>query len=373
MAGRISLHAACSRQVTVVSNTFIDRLLPDADGEYVKIYLCLLRELSNPSGSFSMEALADRLGHTERDIRKALSYWQERKLLRLEFDGAQNLVGVCLLDPDEESVPLTVNLQTETSGNRENSPIDHPDMGHQQADSRTEESHPEKNASRRPAYSPEQLPSFSPEERDRMAGDSDSRELLYVTEQFLGHPLSLSETDLVLFWHWTLGFSVNMIEFLVEQCVNAGHSSIHYMNKVAIGWKNDGISTEEEARLSSGIHSSAYQTIRKTFGISGRELSPREENYLKKWTGEYAFTDEMIAEACERALAHTGKVSFGYADSILSSWNENHIRSLSEVRNADQVHAASRIASGRSSGGKVSSGRPVKSDAFDELEKKLLS
>ena len=59
---------------TLVSNEFIDRYLAEANGEYVKVYLYLLRHKDEP---MSPGKIADGLNHTEADIRRALAYWEK--------------------------------------------------------------------------------------------------------------------------------------------------------------------------------------------------------------------------------------------------------------------------------------------------------
>ena len=58
---------------TLVSNEFIDRYLAEANGEYVKVYLYLLRHKDEP---VSLEKIADGLNHTEADIRRAAAQRQ---------------------------------------------------------------------------------------------------------------------------------------------------------------------------------------------------------------------------------------------------------------------------------------------------------
>lgn len=73
MAG-ITLHSENNETVTCVPNVFIDELMADADGEYVKIYLYLLRCMNAPEESFSISGMADKFEHTEKDIKRALAY-----------------------------------------------------------------------------------------------------------------------------------------------------------------------------------------------------------------------------------------------------------------------------------------------------------
>ena len=69
----ITLHNASLPEVTILSNTFIDNYMPEANGEFVKVYIYLLRALSSAPVSFSLEQMADRLLCTERDILRALN------------------------------------------------------------------------------------------------------------------------------------------------------------------------------------------------------------------------------------------------------------------------------------------------------------
>ncbi len=74
---------------TMVSNDFIDRYIAEASGEFVKVYLCLLRHQTDPAG-VSISMLADCLNHTEKDVIRALKYWEKMQLIRLTYgDGKQ--------------------------------------------------------------------------------------------------------------------------------------------------------------------------------------------------------------------------------------------------------------------------------------------
>ena len=66
--------------VTVVSNEFIDNYMARANGEYVKVYLYILR---NGGRADSVADIADALNHTEADVRRALVYWEQEGVLEL--------------------------------------------------------------------------------------------------------------------------------------------------------------------------------------------------------------------------------------------------------------------------------------------------
>ena len=70
--------------VTLVANEFIDRYMPSANGEYVKVYLYLLRHAGEEVGQAE---IADALELTEGDVRRALIRWQRDGLLAVEETG----------------------------------------------------------------------------------------------------------------------------------------------------------------------------------------------------------------------------------------------------------------------------------------------
>ena len=91
----ISLKNSSETEVTVLSNRFIDNFMPRANGEFVKVYIYLLRVVSAAPSSFNLEDMADRLLCTDRDISRALKYWEAEKLISLTYTADQQLSGIC--------------------------------------------------------------------------------------------------------------------------------------------------------------------------------------------------------------------------------------------------------------------------------------
>ena len=80
------------------------------------------------------------------------------------------------------------------------------------------------------------------------------------------------------------------------------------------------------------------EDIMKAFGITGRNLIDSETAMIRKWTKEYAFDLSLIQEACARTISSTGQSSFSYADSILTSWYNDKVHSLEDVKRLDATH-----------------------------------
>lgn len=72
---------------TLVANDFIDHYMVQANGEFVKVYLFLLRHLDNAGSSLTVSAVADCLNNTENDILRAFKYWESKGLLQMECDA----------------------------------------------------------------------------------------------------------------------------------------------------------------------------------------------------------------------------------------------------------------------------------------------
>ena len=68
---KITLYNDASASATFVPNIFIDQYMTQANGEYVKIYLYLLRCMNQTHSDFSLSRLADHFDCTERDILRA--------------------------------------------------------------------------------------------------------------------------------------------------------------------------------------------------------------------------------------------------------------------------------------------------------------
>ena len=71
---KIDLKLGLPANVTVVSNEFIDQYMAAANGEYVKVFLYLLR---HEREELDLASIADALNHTEADVKRALAYAKE--------------------------------------------------------------------------------------------------------------------------------------------------------------------------------------------------------------------------------------------------------------------------------------------------------
>ena len=95
--GRFNVYQENYTDITIVSNVFIDEYMKDANDAQLKIYLYLLR-VTGAGLTTSISDMADQFNHTEKDVVRALKYWEKNHLLSLEYDDSKNISGVQLLD-----------------------------------------------------------------------------------------------------------------------------------------------------------------------------------------------------------------------------------------------------------------------------------
>lgn len=69
--------------MTMLPNSFVDHYMANANGEFVKVYLFLLRHVEDAASSLSISMIADYLNNTENDVLRAFRYWESVGLLRL--------------------------------------------------------------------------------------------------------------------------------------------------------------------------------------------------------------------------------------------------------------------------------------------------
>ena len=75
---RLALYKDNYIDSTVVSNCFIDEYMKDANDAQLKVYLYLIRML-NANQSISVSGIADKFNHTEKDVMRALKYWEKKE------------------------------------------------------------------------------------------------------------------------------------------------------------------------------------------------------------------------------------------------------------------------------------------------------
>lgn len=349
----ISLQNSSELEVTILSNRFIDNFMPRANGEFVKVYIYLLRAVSSSPSSFSLEHMADRLFCTERDIFRALKYWEGEKILSLTYTTDRQLSGITLLEPFADVGHMESSASSEnifsTAGTSSSpvsaqmaagisQPVALTGSAPKNVSLSSSNSAVSGGTSSELSTSADYIRSLTPDHISELKQNEEVSQLLYIAEQYLAKTLTPTEMQKIFFFYDELHMSADLIEYLVEYCVSRGRKSMRYIETVALAWTRDGVTTVEMARDASSRFSKDYYTILKAMGISGRNPVENEISYIDTWRKTYGFDLELIQEACSRTVLSTGQPSFQYADKILSGWKKKNIHTLEDVRLLDAEH-----------------------------------
>ena len=326
---RIALYKDNYADSTVVSNLFIDEYMKDANDAQLKVYFYLLRML-NADQAISVSGIADKFNHTEKDVIRALKYWEKQQILDLDFDENKALVGIHLRDLSAQATPASQHNVLLTSGpvqaqNTAGNSIISAAVA-QPVQTAPQETTPVYS---KPAYSLDQLREFKERE--------ETSQLLFIAEAYIGKPLAPSEIKTILFFTDVLHFSDDLIDYLLQYCVERGKKDFKYIEKVAVNWAEEGITTPKQAQKFSTRYDKSVYSIMNSLG---RSTSPtaKELEFINRWTRDYGFSTDIILEACERSSLATDKHRFEYAEGILSSWKNAGIHHKADIQQADATY-----------------------------------
>lgn len=347
---QITVYKDDSLGTTAVSNLFIDKYMIDANDAQIKVYLYLVRmmEAKLPTGISDM---ADKFNHTEKDICRALKHWESMGLISLEYNDSKALTGIRFTSPSEAYsaprplapiVPLKLVSDEESSSAGGNL---------------TEGSAP---VPVKKTYTRDQLKEFK--------ANPETSQILFVAEMYLKTPLTPSDMETLYFIHYELNFSCELIDYLLQYCIEHGRSSFTSIKKVAFKWAEKGVRTPDDAKkVEDSKYAKEVYTILKALGRNGYPTET-EAAMVTKWYTDYALPLDVISEACERTVIAVDSHRLEYCDKILTSWYKAKVTNLNDVAAADASFSSSKKASSVSNSNKSAAMIHTDYD-FDEIEK----
>ena len=407
----INISSDIATSFTTVSDIFIDQYMPKANGEFVKVYLYLLRATGSGAGIATISEIADHFSNTEADIIRALNYWASEGILQLQSGADGQIMGINLcslsvsgMQAAQSNIQSAVadnaaqnNLQNSVVNNAaqnslQNDVVNNVAQNISTTNIRMQDSVVEKLKSQTTDKAASSQKEYTLDEIKEFRKNPDISELFFIIETYLKHTLSSTDTNMVLYWLDELHFSTDLVEYLVEYCITKGHSSLRYINKVALGWADAGIKTVDQAKDDAAAHSQIYYSVMKALGITGRTLVDSEVSLINKWVGEYGFDIELVKAACNKTISAIQKPSFEYTDSILANWRKKDVHTLKDVEVLDanfaKANKASATGSSQSTNATNGSSKPKSNNSssknkfnnfnqrnndYDKLEKLFLN
>ncbi|MCD8380716.1 MAG: DnaD domain protein [Lachnospiraceae bacterium] len=289
-----SIQLASPSEVTVISNTVIDQVVPKANELQLKVYLYILRHQAD-SDQLQISRMADFFNETEKEIRRALHFWEQKGVLVLSLEDEAAAHGQETASPHQET-PCETGFTV---------PV---------------------------------RPRLSRNDVLKLSRDREFSELMFLAEAFVGRPLTSRDVESLLFIRENLHFSCELSEYLLEYCTSQNKKNFKYVESVAVAWASEGITTPEEAKAQSQEYSKQVYSVMNALGKKSDPTST-ETAYIKRWYQEYGLKEDVIMEACRRTVLATDKSRFQYADKILRSWFQAGVRSLEDIAKADNAYA----------------------------------
>lgn len=323
MMGVLTIYQDNYTDSTVITNRFIDEYMQTANDAQLKIYLYLIRMMSARLNT-SIGDIADKFNYTEKDVVRALKYWEKKGLLLLDYDDRKNIAGIHLMDSAAPSVNMTVAA---------------PSVGMATYPSAEMAAYPSIDSAA-PTYAvsaaPEK-PNYTAAQLQAFKSDENTARLLFVAEQYLKKPLSVDDIQTILFIMDKLGFSEDLTDYLIQYCVDRGKRDLRYIEKVALSWAEQGIKTPKQAAALPGKYDKTVYDIMRALGHNSMPTET-EVAYIDRWRNLYGFETDVIFDACERTVLATDSHRFKYADGILRSWYEAGVHHKNDIKQAEENH-----------------------------------
>lgn len=378
----ITISTENSETYSSISNFFIDYYMTEANGEFVKVYLYLARLLSNNS-AVTVAEIADHFNLTENDICRAIKYWINRDVLRLNYDGSGRLSGIVLLplhppkSPHKHasdtsilhaSVRADEDTRTEDGMHALAAPKGHTKLTAVQTEFPADT-----------VLSAPPKPKFTQNDMDNMCNDDDWADIVYQVETLFGKQISARDAQTLMYIYDTLEFDIDLFEYLIEYCTTMNKKNCRYMEAVAIGWYKDGIKTRQQAKEQSTATAGIAKIVFKALGIRRPYPTNIEMAYITTWSKDFGFDSEIIGKACERAIAaKPSSANFAYINGILDNWNKNNVKSIADIEALDRAFASKakrhtgKTSSSINANGFNSFAQTKLDDQLDEMEQLFL-
>lgn len=344
---------------TVISNKFIDDYMKDANDAQIKVYLYLIRMMSANKAT-SVSEIADKFNHTEKDVMRALKYWEKVQLLSLDYDSAKKLCGIHLRDLNKPGAVGTADKPSEKSVSA--------------SSVKAAASAPVVSIVTRQVEDPFAKPSYSADDVRTFQKQDSAAQLIFIAESYIGRPLTAGDMKSILYFSECLHFSDDLIDYLIQYCVDRGKKDFKYIEAVALNWAKSGITTPKQAEKFAAKYDKSVYTIMKELGKNSVPTS-KELEYINRWLKEYGFTSDIISEACERTVMATDSHRFEYAEGILSNWKKENVHHKSDIQRIDDLYQKRRQT--KSTAAASTNNRfnqfTQRDYDFEELEAKLLS
>lgn len=325
-----------SQGVTVLSNVFIDQYMCEINEAQIKIYLYILR-MTGANLPTDISEMADKFNFTEKDVEKSLNYLEKKGLLSLQYNGAK-LSGIMIKDLNRTSEAVSDDIRTGDMYDQGAATSSEKDMNVPGQMVVTKDSVNQEIPMIKMDYEREKE-KYSLEDIQNIKSEPEVKMLINVAQEYFKTPMNPAAIRTIVFIYDRLAFTFDLIDFLLERCVEDGNKSIHYLETLAKFLYEQGIKDTDEAK--KVIDKIVPSFVPRVMGYMGLKDKPIKQQtvMIKRWILEYGFSLEIIEQACTKAVLGGKEDKFSYVETVLSDWKDHQIHSLSDLEAYNQKFA----------------------------------
>ncbi len=289
---------------TPLDNKFIDNYMAGAHGDYIKVYIYLLRISSSNNKKFETSEVARTLKITESDLIKALKYWTQKGLIKSVIEG-------------EDIKSISISAINDNAGARED------DM--------------------RAGYSDDdcKIVKFKKKYDEKLFEKYSSDEEFVVFAKIIGRyfssNLNVAEINMLINLIEKYDFKYDDLIFIAEQLSSNGINSVKSLESKCLSLVENGIRKLEDIKKYMRDNNETYAAILKKLNPKINTYHISEDNIftMDKWIYDYDMPFDMIYLACERTVQYLKDKDLGhqinYTNQIISNWHIKGIKTVEKV------------------------------------------
>ena len=295
-----SLDAGAWNSVFAVPTSVVDKYIKLADGASIKLLMYLLR---HGGESFTEEQLKNALGiKRDGELEDAAMFWFQRGIIRMD-EGT-------LIPTDDSAQERLPEMESAEPEQKPSSIRKVADTG-----------------SGAVIYTSRDI-------AQRINTDSAVNFLFKEVQALYGRVLKTTESRMVLQLTDFYGLPAEVAVMLLKYCFRVGKTTPNYILATAQDWANENIHTVSEADahlLKLEKRFSVEENLRRAMDMKTK-FSPNQLTYIKTWSEDWGFAEDMIILAYEITLDKTGSLNFSYTNKILENWKNSGIFNTADAK-----------------------------------------
>ncbi len=262
---------------TAVENVFINEFIPDAPGDFVKVYLFALM-YADINVSISNEDIAKQLSLEVEDILAAWTFWESKGVIHKQYRDSTDRLHYKV---------EFVGLRDQIYGRNDKS---------------------KKKEVR------------LPKDLEKIMSDEELRQMYSRIEQVTGRLFHGKEPMTILGWIQDYGLSSDYIIYAYEYCIKIrGNSKLNYVGAVVREWAEKGLKTvdEIEAHLQENDNRHyLYKRVMKALGFM-RNPTEEERRIMDTWFDDLSLSLDKVLEACKKTSGISNP-NINYVNAVLT-------------------------------------------------------